>query len=555
MSSVSSTELPCWENKDFDSWFAPADLEHSHPTSFFDLGFDYNEDAFESSDTSAEYNFFDEIDLGSTSTEASAFSTTIDGASNGNSRFRTLPNKSPRRAPIVPEAPVPTSQRLVHRLRPEGVAISSADLLSIEGRRQNPLTDLFRPKTPPPTPQHRFGWNTPKTPRTPKERGSKVQKGTGSMRSPKKAMQPSNYYDPDTPSMPDWSDRFQRFSLQQNTLPISPPVSTRIGYNTQPARLNTSHHHVNSLAGSPTPKRETTTRRMSSSSPTRMDHPIVQSIEHDSNQISPLAPWASDNANMSFSPVSPMLEEDPWGSNALAHLNNSQFDPYPSANPSEPANQALAGTGGLLIDFGDSGNGLNPGLNDIFPEQYSLEDPSSMTIAPALNLHDPHQHPSRSDSLDSTGSYAHSFTSRSPTPSPKTSHPYPYPYPKSQSMRSKRSAPAHRKGTSKDISLDRAGTALTHKRTGSKNGTIGKSGVGKRTGGGQALGGMFVNFTPSDSRRILGGVAPSGSSKTKARREKEARDERRKMSEAAKRAVQEAGGNWESLVEGQLVEV
>jgi len=62
----------------------------------------------------------------------------------------------------------------------------------------------------------------------------------------------------------------------------------------------------------------------------------------------------------------------------------------------------------------------------------------------------------------------------------------------------------------------------------------------------------FVNYTPDDSRKILTGVAPSGSSKTKARREKEAMDKRRKLSQAAVRAVRAAGGNVESLVEEGL---
>ncbi|KAF4629813.1 hypothetical protein G7Y89_g8329 [Cudoniella acicularis] len=39
----------------------------------------------------------------------------------------------------------------------------------------------------------------------------------------------------------------------------------------------------------------------------------------------------------------------------------------------------------------------------------------------------------------------------------------------------------------------------------------------------------FVNYTPDDSKKILTGVAPSGSSKTKARREKEAMEKRRKV--------------------------
>ncbi|KAL9585734.1 MAG: hypothetical protein Q9212_001353 [Teloschistes hypoglaucus] len=57
----------------------------------------------------------------------------------------------------------------------------------------------------------------------------------------------------------------------------------------------------------------------------------------------------------------------------------------------------------------------------------------------------------------------------------------------------------------------------------------------------------FVNFTPNDSQRILTGVAPSGSSKTKARREQEANEKKRKMSLAMLRAVEEAGGDPEPL--------
>ncbi|QSZ33040.1 hypothetical protein DSL72_002625 [Monilinia vaccinii-corymbosi] len=67
-------------------------------------------------------------------------------------------------------------------------------------------------------------------------------------------------------------------------------------------------------------------------------------------------------------------------------------------------------------------------------------------------------------------------------------------------------------------------------------------------------GGMidFVNYTPDDSRKILTGVAPSGSSKTKARREKEAMENRRKLSQAALNAIRAAGGDVGSLVEEGL---
>ena len=59
--------------------------------------------------------------------------------------------------------------------------------------------------------------------------------------------------------------------------------------------------------------------------------------------------------------------------------------------------------------------------------------------------------------------------------------------------------------------------------------------------------GSFVNYTPQDSSKLLNGVAPSGSSKTRARREKEAADKRRRLNQAAVQAVLDAGGDLEAL--------
>ena len=69
----------------------------------------------------------------------------------------------------------------------------------------------------------------------------------------------------------------------------------------------------------------------------------------------------------------------------------------------------------------------------------------------------------------------------------------------------------------------------------------------------RALSCGFVNFTASDSERLLSGVAPSGSSKTKARREKEAEEKRRRLSEAATRAIMDAGGDIAVLEENGLL--
>lgn len=79
---------------------------------------------------------------------------------------------------------------------------------------------------------------------------------------------------------------------------------------------------------------------------------------------------------------------------------------------------------------------------------------------------------------------------------------------------------------------------------------------GGNGGGGISLGGEgigFVNFTPNDGSILMTGVAPSGSSKTKARREKEAQEKRRRLSEAAMKAVAAAGGDVDKLIQEGFV--
>ncbi|RXG47336.1 hypothetical protein VDGE_00003 [Verticillium dahliae] len=97
-----------------------------------------------------------------------------------------------------------------------------------------------------------------------------------------------------------------------------------------------------------------------------------------------------------------------------------------------------------------------------------------------------------------------------------------------------------------------AGGRPGHPRTPSA-GSSGALGLGIGMGDGGGGGGGFVNFTPSDHTLLMTGVAPSGSSKTKARREKEALEKRRRMSEAALKAVAAAGGDIDKLVEEGFV--
>ncbi|KAK0745255.1 hypothetical protein B0T21DRAFT_390378 [Apiosordaria backusii] len=74
-------------------------------------------------------------------------------------------------------------------------------------------------------------------------------------------------------------------------------------------------------------------------------------------------------------------------------------------------------------------------------------------------------------------------------------------------------------------------------------------GGGGLDGGGGGGGGSFVNYTPQDKQLLMTGVAPSGSSKTKLRREKEAKEKAREFKERLARAVEAAGGDLERLKE------
>lgn len=86
----------------------------------------------------------------------------------------------------------------------------------------------------------------------------------------------------------------------------------------------------------------------------------------------------------------------------------------------------------------------------------------------------------------------------------------------------------------------------------SASGDVGGGGGGISLDG--ANGGIgFVNYTPNDHNVLMTGVAPSGSSKTKMRREKEAMERQRKLSEAVVKMVTNAGVDVSMLKEEGIV--
>ena len=213
------------------------------------------------------------------------------------------------------------------------------------------------------------------------------------------------------------------------------------------------------------------------------------------------------------------------------------------------------------VDFGSAGLGISCDPSSLIsPQPYvSLAETSTATVHPSSTIsqhpynnphphrhyrgqsvpaphypYNTHQHQQPLHGLPTTPrrGRTHSRTrprARSPSPSPT---PHPTTCPRPSKHRNPSTARHHRRTKSAST------TPHAHQRKPSSS-----------AGGG----GGFVNFTPHDSSKILSGVAPSGSSKTKARREKEAADKRRRLSQAAVKAVVDAGGDLGVLEREGLV--
>ncbi|RMZ66472.1 developmental regulatory [Pyrenophora seminiperda CCB06] len=227
-------------------------------------------------------------------------------------------------------------------------------------------------------------------------------------------------------------------------------------------------------------------------------------------------PETSPGLDFSFS-ASPEFSNDAkaakWWDDQIA---TSQ--PCPSTNLQDDNPRCASQNMGLGITCDSSPFDFNP-VNDsaVVPAPSapgSFEIPVYGTVYPTLS----HPHQQHADQIIPIGRPI----SRSPSP---------YTQPRFHRRRpSTNSHPHHR-------------TSTSSQRRKSSNGSVHSSRQMSSPGGSDG----FVNFTPDDSRKILTGVAPSGSSKTKARREKEAADKRRKISQAAMKAVMEAGGDINTL--------
>ena len=265
-------------------------------------------------------------------------------------------------------------------------------------------------------------------------------------------------------------------------------------------------------------------------------------------------PWQTETYNHSGGAHNPHQMQDnsqasPWMSPPMIHTSHAagahsahQFhSPIPAPTPIRPTHHILQSPispmelpqNGLGIHY----PGIDPGLSDStwtgpspIEPVYAYPPLPQIGPEPDITFNEP--------SPFSTTPRHRLSPSRSPSPSisPKnTTHNYAS---TARSLRSQTS-PVRCSARRKSIGAPKASHINTSSH--SRNRSTSRHG-GPRTPRTPKSASTidFVNFTPKDSAKLLSDVAPSGSSKTRARREQEARDRRRKLSEAAVRAVKRA---------------
>ncbi|MCJ1250736.1 hypothetical protein MMC30_007964 [Trapelia coarctata] len=516
MSSANTTDFSSFDDKDLGAFSPSLDCSFD---GLFDQYFPH-EGSSGSSDNSNGSNFFEELDMG-----LSLNITPIDAPSSEttSSPYQPLHSWRANAWRHHKVAPVPQSQKLVHSLRPDGAAISGAELLSLEGKlkTKRPLKPFSSPPaTPPSTPSQAKRASRSRTPSTPVRGGHRVSK----KKSSSNMMRPSYYAKPESPHY-EWSERFQQFSLQSPPagFPLSPPPSSKVSQHETPARLIMpahSHdwHHLEPISPSPISPLTVVPHsraRRHTRLPSRSSYiPTMQETRHSACWLhSPLEFGTEANTSeYDWASLPPPQPPSFFEHNLEAHGQDHQdFMPLPTDFAAQGLMIACEPFANVFQSSGGSQNAYMASAFEPFENEAVEEDEEYEDGLPALP--------------NVAGLQERNFPSGSCSPSPPSS-------PMPHTLRRSRSTYHRRKSSA----------ATTPRTPKTPNTTAGSGAVG------------FVNFTPSDSRKILGGVAPSGSSKTKARREKEASDRRRKLSEAAAKAIREAGGDVEALKrEGLLI--
>lgn len=420
-------------------------------------------------------------------------------------------------------------------IHPSAISDNGLNHFEVSSRPTGTNGAATSPSTPPATPKRKATSKsalvTPKSirHRDPNERRALLRKQSSSPSLMRSCIQKGRMAYPEV-----WAQRFQQnFNLagSEDRLPLSPPPSdvlvkhenmngdsTNMNHTREaaemPAQYDTRLFHQSPAISMPSPSAEALARHqqqymshhhssaMSNSSPPSADD--IFSSSHSSDPQS-LSSWQSDAFNASTLSFTPDLQahDAQWWS-PIPNKVAQQQTPYQSTHQRmhSVGSQNDMMSGGLMIQMDPS---YDMSATSSFSSNNVITSNGQKFVTPFTA---PHSHnPPRSPSL-----------------SPKTGG-------SPKDARNK----GHRRTHSRKLS----GQSMTAPKSA-------KSSTSPR-GSNKSVSVSFVNFTADDSQKILTGVAPSGSSKTKARREQEAKDRRRKLSEAALRAVRNAGGDVESL--------
>ncbi|OJJ49262.1 hypothetical protein ASPZODRAFT_150178 [Penicilliopsis zonata CBS 506.65] len=457
-------------------------------------------------------------------------------------------------------------------------AISDISLSSLEAPSQPPTESFTRPfstspSTPPATPSsRRVSKSALVTPKTIRHRDLNDRRGLLRKQSFSPSLIRSSKLNQSRMAYPEaWAQRFQNFNLRSSDehLPLSPPPSDILVQHENLASDNAAQMTLeNNIHPSDSQHTDLNSQYDSSlfmSSPAvEMPSPSAGALARQQQKrylghanpsaLVPSSPPSADEIFPSSHSSDPSLSS--WHSDALGasslpfttadlHSHDAQawWSPMSSRVTQRPTpyqSMAASPTPQRPVQAVPHQNDLlQGGLMIQFDPSFDLPSAPDSTFA-STPLHSTPSNPD-GRSFDQMAAVHHKFSSSNPFATPLTHHTSRQP---STSPRSSTSPNGH----SVHMKMNHR---RTHSRKLSAQSNSGPKPVkgpsGSPRGANKAVSVSFVNFTAHDSKKILTGVAPSGSSKTKARREQEAKERRRKLSEAALNAVRNAGGDVEAL--------
>ncbi len=447
----------------------------------------------------------------------------------------------------------PHSYKRAARTERAKPVISGLELLNLEGKL--PLSSkahvppLSAPAATPAFPLRRKPRFSASPSETLRDQNHRVSKSPCNVGDPSKMMRPSYYHGHEMPLDSEWTQRFGHISLQTPgvTPSMSPPLPEGAYQNTPNTEMHTLGHR---FSGEILAQNEATFMQ----SGTYEDSGPVQ--QYASTQLAGFSPLPSPVAFQR--PETRTRHHTRVASHHVSHQGHHKDLRREKAKSQSALPQLRPASSWTQVesipehlDYTVSPGQIQPTLfhnppNSTRPyDETSIAAQSAPTLAPtnqdfAQRLMMQEEQYSQFINEDPSDHYfvsptATGFDVHSPMLSPGLNQFRP-PSPSSHSL-SRSPSPA---------TPSRSRRRSKHSRRKSSVGTLKSA---------KSASSVFVNYTPRDREKIVNSVAPSGSSKTKARREQEANEKRRKMSLAAEKVVQEAGGDLEKLRAAGLFEV